>query len=71
MVWPVCAVAGDTVCRRRHTARVNLLELAGIGQDVAKLLGKQLNLGSIELEVGELGDRLDLRSRQRCGHGKC
>ena len=65
LVGPIRASARDAVRRRRHAARVDLLKLAGVREDVAELSRKQFHFGRVELEMGERGDRFDLRSRQR------
>ena len=51
-------------------AGVNLLHLVGVLEDLAELPRKQIQLRGIELEIGERGDRLDLFSREGCGHDK-
>ena len=47
---------GGEVRRGGDAGRVDLLELAHVGEDVAQLTSKQLDLGRRQVEVGQRGD---------------
>jgi len=64
-------MARDEVSGRRDPGGVGLLNLIGVRQNVAELSREQLDLGRVELEVGECGHRLDLLSGESGGHDKC
>src|SRR5262249_47773410 len=67
-VWRVGVKTGVHVRRGRHAARIELLYLLRVAEDVRKLPGEQLLLVPGELEIGERGDALHLRDAERCGH---
>jgi len=60
-------VPGDDAGRRRNAGGVDAQELVGVRQDLAELAREHLDLGRIELDLGEPGDRSDLFGRK---HGR-
>ena len=70
LVRPVGAVTSDDVRRRGDAGRVDLLDLIGVGEDVAELPCKELHFRRIELEVGEGDNCFDLGTAELSGHGK-
>jgi hypothetical protein len=55
--------------RRRDAAGVDLLHLAGVGEDLAELARKEVEICLVELKVGQGGDSLDLLAHQTLRHG--
>jgi len=64
LVRPIRGVSGDDACGRRDAARVDLLDLIGIRENVAKLTREELDLRCVELEIGERCDFRNLLTRQ-------
>jgi hypothetical protein len=64
-------VARESAGRRRHARGIHLSDFIGIGEDIAELSRKELDLGRIELEIRESRNGNDLLGRESAGHAKC
>src|SRR5207247_6981698 len=69
-IIPLGFVARDDVRGRGHSGRIDLPHLIGVGEKVAELLCKEIQLRGLELEIREGGDRLDFFSCECCRHDK-
>ena len=64
-------VTRPDACGRRHAGRVDALHLVRVVEDVAELTREQIELGFLQLEVGQSGDGFHVGSSESSGHGKC
>lgn len=69
MVGSVRRMPGQHARGGGDAGRVDPLQLVGVREDVAQLPREQVELVSIELEMGERRDGGDLFSGQAGGHG--
>jgi hypothetical protein len=54
--------------RRRDAFGIDLLHLAGVGEDLAELARKEVEIRLVELKVGQGGDSLDLLAHETLRH---